>query len=100
MIGFQLRQARTCRPCSEGLAFLVATATSRVTGRSIPYTQIPVGTIRQQNAKVARASEFLNAVGYTTDFEALRKRHPGLMNLDTWLIKEGKAKIGRLAIEK
>src|SRR6266511_4102839 len=56
----------------------VAAAISRATGRSIPYAQIPVETVRQQNAKVARAFDFLNEVGYTTDIAALRKQHPGL----------------------
>jgi len=71
----------------------VAAAISRATGRSIPYAQIPVETVRQQNAKVARAFDFLNEVGYTTDIAALRKQHPGLMDFETWLKKEGKAKL-------
>jgi uncharacterized protein YbjT (DUF2867 family) len=71
----------------------VAAAISRATGRSIPYVQIPIETVRQQNAKVARALEFLNEVGYTTDIAALRKQHPGLMDLDTWLKNEGTAKL-------
>lgn len=64
-----------------------------VTGRAIPYVQIPVDTLRQQNSQIARAIDFLNAVGYTTDIAALRKQHPGLMDFDSWLKKEGKAKL-------
>src|SRR6266511_111753 len=70
----------------------VAAAISRATGRSIRYTQIPVETVRQQNAQIASAFEFLNQVGYTTDIVALRRQHPGLMNFDTWLKKEDRAK--------
>lgn len=70
----------------------IAAAISRATGRSIPYVQIPIETVRQQNAKVARALEFLNQAGYTTDIAALRRQHPGLMDFDTWLEKEGRAK--------
>src|SRR5262245_12060015 len=69
----------------------IAVAISRAAGRSIRYAQIPIETVRQQNAKVARAIDFLNQVGYTTDIAALRKLHPGLMDFDTWLEKEGTA---------
>jgi hypothetical protein len=63
------------------------------TGRTIPYVQIPVETLRQQNPQIARAIDFLNKIGYTTDIAALRKQHPGLMDFDIWLRKEGKAKL-------
>ena len=59
--------------------------------RVIAYVQIPIETLRQQNPQIARAIDFLNEVGYTTDIAALRKQHPSLMDFDTWLQKEGKA---------
>jgi uncharacterized protein YbjT (DUF2867 family) len=71
----------------------VAAAISRTIGRSISYVQIPIETIQQQSTQIARAFDFLNQVGYTTDISALRKLHPGLMDFDTWLKKEGKAKL-------
>jgi uncharacterized protein YbjT (DUF2867 family) len=70
----------------------IAASISRAIGRSIPYVQVPMETLRQQNKQMARAFEYLNEVGYTTDIAALRKQHPGLMDFDTWLQKEGKAK--------
>jgi uncharacterized protein YbjT (DUF2867 family) len=63
----------------------IANAISRATGRAIPYVQVPIETLRQQNAEIARAIDFLNETGYTTDIAALRKQHPGLIDFDTWL---------------
>ncbi|MEP7287787.1 MAG: NmrA family NAD(P)-binding protein [Chloroflexota bacterium] len=70
----------------------IAAALSRVTGRTIPYIQIPVETIRQQNMEIAHALDFLNEVGYTTDIAALRQQYPSLIDLDTWLKQEDQAK--------
>jgi uncharacterized protein YbjT (DUF2867 family) len=70
----------------------IAGAISRATGRAVPYVQIPIETLRRQNAEIAHAVEFLNETGYTTDISVLRKQHPGLMDFDTWLKQEGKAK--------
>jgi uncharacterized protein YbjT (DUF2867 family) len=70
----------------------IAAAISNATGRSISYIHIPIETIRQQNAEVALVFYFLNEIGYQTDIPTLRKLHPGLMNFDTWLQKEGKVK--------
>lgn len=69
----------------------VAAAISHATGHSISYVQIPLETIRQQNADVAQVFYFLNEIGYQTNISALRKLYPGLMNFETWLQKEGKA---------
>jgi uncharacterized protein YbjT (DUF2867 family) len=71
----------------------IAAAISRATGRAIRYVQIPIETLRQQNAEIARSIDFLNETGYTTDIAVLRKLHPGLMDFDTWLKKQGKAKL-------
>lgn len=49
-------------------------------------------SFRQQNADLARVFYFLNKRGYKTDIPMLRKQHPGLMDFDTWLEKEGEAK--------
>jgi uncharacterized protein YbjT (DUF2867 family) len=71
----------------------VAAAISSASGRSIAYVQISIESVQQENAKIARAFEFLNQVGYTTDIAALRRQHPGLMDIETWLEKEGKPKL-------
>jgi uncharacterized protein YbjT (DUF2867 family) len=69
----------------------IAAAISRTVGREVPYVQIPIETLRQQNSEIARAVEFLNETGYPADIQALRRQYPGLMNFDTWLEREGKA---------
>jgi uncharacterized protein YbjT (DUF2867 family) len=73
----------------------IAAIISKVSGQSIPYQQIPVEVIRQQNPQIAAAFEFLNQVGYSTDIDALRQQHPDLMNFETWLKREGVAKLTR-----
>jgi uncharacterized protein YbjT (DUF2867 family) len=70
----------------------IVASISRATERPISYVQIPIETLRQQNAEVARACEFLNQGGFKADISALRKLHPGLMDFETWLQKEGKTK--------
>lgn len=69
---------------------------SRTTGRSIPYVQIPIETLRQHNADAALAYDFVNKGGYQADIPVLRKLHPGLMDFAIWLEKEGKAKFEAL----
>jgi uncharacterized protein YbjT (DUF2867 family) len=67
----------------------IASAISRATGRTVPYIQVPIETLRQQNAGIARAIEFLNETGYTTEISVLRKLHPSLMDFNLWLEKVG-----------
>lgn len=62
---------------------------SQLTGRPIPYIQFPIETIRQQNPSAALAYDFVNAGGMQADIPVLRKLHPGLMNFETWLKREG-----------
>ena len=69
----------------------VAAAISLATEHSISYGQIPLETIRQQNADVAQVFYFLNEIGYQTDIPALRKLYPNLTSFETWLQKTGKA---------
>lgn len=63
----------------------IAAAVSSALGRDIPYVQVPTETLAQQYPQVARAFEFLNEVGYTTDVAALCHQHPDLMDFATWL---------------
>lgn len=74
----------------------VAAAISGATGRPISYIQTPMETLYQQNVKIARAFDFLNEVGYTTNIAALRQQHPGLMDFDAWLEQKGKAQLEAL----
>lgn len=74
----------------------IAAAISRVTHRSIPYVQIPLETIRQHNEILARLYQWLNDEGYEVDIAAARKLLPELMDFNTWLEKQGKAKFEAL----
>ena len=68
----------------------IAAAISRSVGRALPSVQIPIETLRRQNADAALAYDFVNKGGYQADILALRKLHPGLMDFATWLEKTGK----------
>ncbi len=70
----------------------VAEQLSQALGRSIPYVQIPMEALRQHNVEVARVFAFYNETGYQVDIAALRALHPGLMDFETWLKREGTAK--------
>jgi len=70
-----------------------AAAISNALGRTITYQQIPIETLRQQNAMIAAAFDFLNETGYPIDIGALRKLHPDLMDLETYFKTAGKAKV-------
>lgn len=69
----------------------IVAAISQATGRPFRYVQVPVEAVRQQSPAVAHALDYLNAVGYPIDLEALRRQHPVLMSLEIWLDKVGKA---------
>lgn len=77
----------------------IAASISSTIGRIISYVQTPIELLRQQNAEIARACEFLNENRSTVDISALRQLHPGLMDFETWLQKEGKAQFAALRNE-
>ncbi len=77
----------------------IAASISRIIGRSIAYVQTPIELLRQQNAEIARACEFLNENRSPVDISALREVYPGLMDFETWLLKEGKAQFTTLRNE-
>lgn len=75
----------------------VAAALSRALGRDIPYTPVPVETVRGQAPAFADALDFLNTHGgYGVDIPAARKLHPGLMDFTTWLNRHGRARLAAL----
>jgi uncharacterized protein YbjT (DUF2867 family) len=70
----------------------IAAAISRATGRDMRFIQIPIEDIRQQSEDFARVYEWFNEGRYRVDIPALRVLHSGLMDFDTWLERQGKAK--------
>jgi uncharacterized protein YbjT (DUF2867 family) len=77
----------------------VAIAISRALGHSMPYVQVPIETIRQQNADVAHVYDFVNAGDLQADVSLLRQRYPDLMDFSTWLDKDGKALLQALQLK-
>ncbi|MDX2853637.1 NmrA/HSCARG family protein [Streptomyces sp. PA03-3a] len=67
------------------------TATSRAIGRSLPPPHDP--TQPSGRSDVGQRGFF---AGWQADITALREQHPGLMSFDTWLAREGAARIGAL----
>jgi hypothetical protein len=74
----------------------MSTSNGCVTHRTIPYVQIQLETIRQHNEILARLYQWLNDEGYEVDIAAARKLLPQLMDFNTWLEKQGKAKFEAL----
>jgi uncharacterized protein YbjT (DUF2867 family) len=69
-----------------------ADAISEATGRDVPYVQIPIEVLRERSEEAARGYEWLNERKMPlADIPALRERHPGLMDFETWLRKAGGA---------
>ncbi|GAA2608443.1 hypothetical protein GCM10009863_22300 [Streptomyces axinellae] len=69
-----------------------AAAISRATGRTVPYVQVPIETIRARSEQAARGIQSLNDGLYElVDTEALRTLHPGLLTFDAWLKQTGTA---------
>lgn len=75
----------------------IASAITRATGCHISYIHIPIEAVRQQNAELARACEFINEGGIKVDIPTLRKLHPDLMDFETWLEKIGRAQFEALS---
>jgi len=61
--------------------------------RPVPYLQLPLEVLRGLSPAAAIANEWLNERGYQADIPAVRALHPGLLDFDTWLAKDGAAKI-------
>ncbi|MBN1128240.1 MAG: NmrA/HSCARG family protein [Chitinispirillaceae bacterium] len=56
-------------------------------GRSVSFVQTPIEAIRGFSEDYALMVEWFNAKGYEADIKHLREEHPGLENLDTWLVR-------------
>src|SRR3954470_24144026 len=70
----------------------IIAAISRATGRDMRFIRIPIEDIRQESEDFACVYEWFNEGCYRVDIQALRRLHPGLMDFDTWLERQGKAK--------
>lgn len=69
-----------------------ADAITAATGRDVPYVQIPIEVLRERSEEAARGYEWLNERKMPlADIPALRERHPGLLDFETWLRKAGGA---------
>jgi uncharacterized protein YbjT (DUF2867 family) len=62
-------------------------------GHPLPYSQIPLETIRAVNEQFAFAHEWLNERGYRADITAMRRIHPAATDFRTWLERTGAAQV-------
>jgi uncharacterized protein YbjT (DUF2867 family) len=76
----------------------------RKTGTDLPTTfEIVARGMLWAVTDLGSMFRWFNSDGYGADIEGLKKIHPGLLNLDQWLEKEGKFELkeeGRLELEK
>jgi uncharacterized protein YbjT (DUF2867 family) len=70
----------------------VASAFSRIIGKTVRYAYQSIEDVRRFNADTAKMFEWLNEQGYHVDIAALIGLHPGLMSFETWLHKSRWAK--------
>ncbi|GAB2926545.1 NmrA/HSCARG family protein [Streptomyces mayteni] len=67
---------------------------SRRTGRTIEYVQVPDEALRARSEEVADGFEWMNQRKMAqADIPALRRLHPGLLDLETWLDQGGVERI-------
>ncbi|MFG1705017.1 NmrA/HSCARG family protein [Nonomuraea sp. M3C6] len=71
----------------------ITKAISEAIGAALPYVQVPIEAIRHVGEEFAFAYEWLNERGYRADLSAVRRIHPGLMDLRTWLERTGASQI-------
>jgi uncharacterized protein YbjT (DUF2867 family) len=62
---------------------------SKVIGRPVTLTPSTGGWGNASEEEMKAAYEFFNGEGYDADIAALRKIHPGLLNFEQWLRKNG-----------
>jgi uncharacterized protein YbjT (DUF2867 family) len=74
----------------------IADAIGRVTNRTVPFVQIPIETFRQFNEILADVFQWTSEGGQKVDVSGVRKLFPEIMNFDTWVEKQGKAKFEAL----
>lgn len=60
---------------------------------TIGSEHVPLDVIRQHSSEAAAAFDWANEEYYTTDLAALRRIHPALLDLRTWLATTGATKV-------
>jgi uncharacterized protein YbjT (DUF2867 family) len=65
----------------------VAERFSAAAGRQVFYRERPLQDLKRIDSERYLMMKWLNDQGYDADIEAIRKVHPGLMNLEQWLSK-------------
>ena len=67
----------------------IAETFSKVIGRPVTLTNPIPGEARRSEEEMQAMFKFFNGEGYDADIPALRKLHPGLLNLEQYLRKHG-----------
>ncbi len=62
---------------------------SRVIGRPVRFSQVPIERVREWSPDMAKMFEWLDNFGYDVDIPSLRAIHPVMMTLETWLHVNG-----------
>lgn len=75
------------------------TAISRATGRDLQLDPLPRETLVQLGVDVDGLEREKSFNGWQADIPALRRLHPGLMDFETWLAREGSARFAALFAE-
>lgn len=63
----------------------LAAAFERASGRPTRFEAQPLTEVRAFSEEVAKMFDWFQQKGYAADIPDLRRRHPGLTNLETWL---------------
>jgi uncharacterized protein YbjT (DUF2867 family) len=81
---FDKRRINVASDSCSGLE--TARILSEVSGRKIEFQQLPLETLRSQNAEYAKMFEWFERDGYTADIEGLRRDYPmvGWQRLREW----------------
>ncbi len=62
---------------------------SRVTGREVRFSEMPIEQARSFDPDLATLCEWLKTHDFGADISALRSRRPDLLTLDAWLTRNG-----------
>jgi uncharacterized protein YbjT (DUF2867 family) len=62
---------------------------SRVLGKPVEYSELPVEQIMKLNEDMGKMFKWFNETDYRVDLESLKKIHPEMLTLERYLIKHG-----------
>lgn len=60
---------------------------ARAAGRPVRFHSQPIAQVREFSEELAAMFEWFNTVGFRADLAGLRKQHPDLITLETWVSK-------------